>query len=563
MKTISLKTLTILVVVVGGLSWLGSANGITDFLGGLNGKPWTTFVVAALGSILIQSLMAVFLNLCMATHVVHLRSRLLYLAGFAAMLALSSVLAISFWVSQGKLPDDRSAAVFQSNKDALVTVLKNVAISLENLTDGINGLANKANDNVEAEEPTGQGDRHKFWFVYKNSFESLVEKLKSPIETINTEVGKSGHMSTSIANLVDTIKDLDSKIGPTIIGIKTQISKIKDDEEKLVRSPGHQDRWADFEPELVHLEAVLSQYKPPTAPTMENDPYEGTHGSKVYALNLVKKIVTGRLLEVDELFAVFLAVLTDLVFITLIVLRHEQNRPDIAAELEELYGKDVEALKSRLVRSGLAGGIGAVVGTLQTHGTGLFGFDRVFGLVVRVPDSASNSTLARVVKFLKFDATAYDVSGFAKLTEILDLGKNPAKTKGKDLTPARPVTILIMAARWRLLNRLKIVEDALPLPESNGTLADFVTKQRRLRPRVFSQSLVETLNRYFGSAMETNIDDLIPARIDRIIDTYRTNHRVKRLKRATREKHEAAFNDVINALRNEGLLPNGHLRVAV
>ena len=559
MKTISLKTLTILVVVVGGLSWLGSANGITDFLGGLNGKPWTTFVVAALGSILIQSLMAVFLNLCMATHVIHLRSRLLYLAGFAAMLALSSVLAISFWVSQGKLPDDRSAAVLQSNKDALVTVLKDAATSLENLTNGINTLASKANANVRAEKPTGQGDRHDFWVDYKESFESLVQKLKSAIGTIETEIAnvdKSGHMSASIANLVGTIN-------PTIKLIKTQISKIRNDEGKLVQSRGHRDRWADFQPELGHLENVLNRYEPPTAPTMENDPYEGTHGSKVYALNLVKKIVTGRLLEVDELFAVFLAVLTDLVFITLIVLRQEQNRPDTTAELEELYGKDVEALKSRLVRSGLAGGIGAVVGTLQTHGTGLFGLDRVFGLVVRVPDSASNSTLARVVKFLKFDATAYDVSGFAKLTEILDFGKTPAKTNGKDHTPARPVTILIMAARWRLLNRLKIVEDALPLPESNGTLADFVTKQRRLRPRVFSQSLVETLNRYFGSAMETNIDDLIPARIDRIIDTYRTDRRVKRLKRATREKHEAAFNDAINALRNEGLLPNGHLRVAV
>jgi len=103
----------------------------------------------------------------------------------------------------------------------------------------------------------------------------------------------------------------------------------------------------------------------------------------------------------------------------------------------------------------------------------------------------------------------------------------------------------------------------LPLPESNGTLADFVAQQRRRRSRVFTKTLVATLDRYFSSAMESAVDDLIPTRIERILDAYRTETRVRRLTRATREKHEAAFRDVIDALRNEGLLPNGRLRVAV
>jgi len=565
MKSINPKTLTILAFAVGGLSWFGSADGITGFLGGADGVlPWKTLVLAALGSVLIQSLMAVFLNVSMAAHVIHLRTRLLYLAGVVTMLALSSVLAIAFWVGSAELHIGKSAHTFAANKEAHVSVATDAQVVLSNLITSIERAEGMARTNAATEIVTTPGARYAFWTRVAGALDIAGVDLLLVETALKTGIDD--------ARVAETEAELTAALGGPIAAAASQTStgnlaasimEERMNEVSLDQSEAHRVRWTPFVPMLDTLKRDLANYQPPALPAMEKDRFDGAHGSKVYALDLVQKIATGQSLEGDEQLAVFLSVLTDLVFITLMVLRFEQNRPDTATKLEEFYGSDVEALKSRLARNGLEGGIGAVVGTLQTHGTGLFGFDRVFGLVVRLPDASSKSALAQVVGFLKADGTAYDVSGIAKLTGSLRLGKTSAKTKEENRASAHAVTVLVPAATWRLLNRFKTVEDALPLPESNGTLADFVAQQRRRRSRVFTKTMVATLDRYFSSAMESAVDDLIPTRIERILDAYRTETRVKRLTRATREKHEAAFRDVIDALRNEGLLPNGRLRVAV
>lgn len=565
MRSINLKTLTILIIIVGGLSWLGSASGIIGFLGGIDGKvPLATLVMAALGSVLIQSLMAVFLNVSMTAHVIRLRTRLMYLLGAGTMLALSSVLAIAFWVGRGELHADQSADIFSANKNDHVAVARDVQEDIGKLITSIDRAQGIAKTNAAAEDETGRGQRYVFWTRIAGALEIAGEDLKA------VEFGLRAGIDS--AGVAETEDELVAALSSGIVlaarqsatdALAASIEEERVSEASLAQSAEHRVRWAAFAPVLNALARDLDSYESPALPPLQEDRFDGAHGTKIYALELVQKIITGQSLDGDERLAVFLAVLTDLVFITLIVLRYEHNRPDAEAELEELYGAEVEALKSRLVRNGLEFGIGGVVGTLQTHGTGLFGFDRVFGLVVRLPDTSSKSTLAQVVSFLKADGTAYDVSAIAKLVGSSDLSKASSRIKSKDRTTTPSVTILVPAASWRLLNRFKTVEDAQPLPESNGTLADFVAQQRRRRPRVFTKTLIATLDRYFSSAMEAAVDDLIPTRIERILDAYRTDPRVKRLKRATREKHEAAFRDVIDALRNEGLLPKGGLRVAV
>ena len=562
MQRIDSKTLTALALAVALLSWYGSAHGIGEFLAGEEGRPSPSVaVIAAVGSILIQALLAVFATVSLSPYVVHVRTRVLYLAGAATMMTLSSVLAIAFWVERADLDTARSGTILEMNRDVAEAVLIETGAALDAIVVGIDVTKAEAEANATAESATGQGTRFRFWTRHVSHLDIAAQSLGLVIDAV-----QDGQVAVRQAQTQEELtRALNLALAPVAAQTVTatllaSLAEERARQETLASGGGHVPRWETFLPALTALEQGLGAFAAPEPPEMAEDRFAGNHGAKVYALELAQKIVGSGTLTGAEWWAVILAVLTDLVFATLLILRLERNRPGLATELKEIYGADVEALKARLARNGVEGGIAAVVRVLQTNGAGFLGFDRAFGLVVTASDAKAKTAVAQTIGFLKSEGMAHDVSAVAAVAARIGLTAAPVNAaEGK----ARgPVTVIVPPALWRLLNRYKTVEDSLPLPEGQGTLADFVAEQRRKRSRLFSKTLVATLDRYFASAMETRIEDLVPARIERIVEAYRGDTRVKRLARPTREKHEAAFRDVLDILRNEGRLPTGRLRVA-
>lgn len=570
MLNINPRTLSLLVFAAFLLSWFGSATGISDFIseGPGGGRSILAVAVAATGSILIQALMAVFLTVLISAFVVHMRTRALYLVGYGIMTTLSVVLAVTFWVN---VMDLRGAevreAIDRQRKDAITAARVNQAEIMRFYT-GLTALADTARENQLAEAESGPGERHDVWL-----------RLGDAAALAQTELGRldqgltDGIAAAGAATTLDGVRaalegPMQQVLSTTALTTLEAAFERETPVAATLTGRAHQQRWANFATQIATVTADIAAFAPVALPELKDSTVAAEHGDKQLAVMILKKVVTGQPLSGQEWLAVSLAVITDLIFAILIILRTERRRRDDVAEFVHHFVPRVEALTARLKRNDFAGDVSELTETLHLAGKGLFGFDRLFGLVVQVPEGATKTQLAKTVSFLKSSGMAVDVSGAAGLIGTLtswgQTGADTATRVAQGASSRRPVTVLIPPAEWRLINTLKQVEDLMPPAEDKGTLGAYVRKQRRQKPRVYTATKLKMLDTYFSSAMETSLNEMAPARIERIVDAFRSDPRTKRLARKTKDKHEATFRDVIDAVRTDGLLPSkaAQLRVA-
>ncbi len=557
MLNINPRTLSVLVFAAFLLSWYGSATGITQFVedGQDDGGSILALAIAATGSVVIQALMAVFLTVLIGAFVVHMRTRVLYFLGYSIMATLSIVLAVAFWVNVMGLRDAEVRDVFATQREVAVSAGQTNLAELARYHTRLATLVEAARKNQQIEARSGKGDRHDVWERIARDTDFAMTELSRIEQTLSAGITAAGAATT-----LDAVRAaLESPM--LQVHSTTALTTLRNALEReasfaaSLSGSGHQQRWGQFAPQLADLAAEMDAFAPVAMPTLQDSEFVATHGDKHYALMLVKKLVTGQPISAQEAIAVGLAVITDLIFAILIMLRAERRRRDDVAEFVHHFTPSVQALNARLKRNDFDGGVSELAETLHVHGKGLMGFDRMFGLVVQMPDSASKSQLAKTTAFLKSSGMAVDVSGIAASIGSLAAWGNTAGHTPNSGRTRRPVTILVPPAQWRLINTYKQVEDLMPLPEDKGTLAEFVRNQRRSKPRVYTATKLKTLDTYFSSAMEASLNELVPARIERIVEAFRSDPRTKRLARKTKEKHESTFRDVVDAVRTEGLLP--------
>ena len=564
MLSIGTRKLVVLIFAIGILSWYSTATGFAQFAGavGADGSSSLVTFFAVSASVLIQALMALFLTISLSVYIVHLRTRALYLLGYAIMTGISVVLAVAFWASFLSLPEDDAQAVLNNNRDITVKAAEASRGAVTRMFDSVAVLRVDTDRNIDSEAEVPR-DRYHFWTWMKSGFDVALNYLVALKRDLEAGIAAAGSAATPDELQQVLGAPMDAVTATNVpAALKDLIGRAIDREKTLNQSIGHRQRWERILPQLQALEVALDAFDPAPMPTLQKSAFEGALGSSTYALMVVEKFFSDAPLTRQERIALSLAITVDLIFAILLILRAEGRRPDQEPDFVYHYTPMVEALNARLKRNGIENGISGVVDTLQSHGKGLLGLDRLFGLVVTVPDASSKSHLSQIIAFSKSDGTALDVSGLATLFSAMHSGSTAREREAMRAQNRRVLTVLIPPAQWRLMNRLKKVEDQMPTPEDKGTLAHFVQQQRRKKPRVYTAQKVNTLNKYFSSAMEASLDELVPARIERIVDAYKSDTRVKRLKRPTREKHEAIFREVIDAVRNEGLLPNHRLRIA-
>lgn len=564
MLSISAKKLTLLVFAMGLVSWWGTKDGFAQFVtqGTEGGYSSVAVLFAVTASALVQALMAVFLTISLSIYIVRLRTRLLYLMGYATTTAVSVVLAIAFWANFMNLPQDQADSVFVANRDSAIEVALGNASQLTSMREVVVDMRTDARANIEAEAAIPRA-RHEFWVwmeVWLAAMQTELVSLETELATA-IAAAKEAPSPQALQNSLRApmIAVTESSVTTRMSDrIETAINR----EATLNDGGGHRGRWAGFESKLQVLAGQVDTFSPAPIPNAQDNPMAGENGAKVYAMLLIEKFLTGAPLTAEERLALGLAITVDLIFAILLILRIESRRPDQDPDLIYHYTPMVEALKARLKRNGFEKGISGVVETLQSNGKGLLGFDRLFGLLVSLPEGASKSQLGQTAAFLTSDGMALNVSGLAVLLSPNGPGSSARAQEAALAQKRRALTIWIPPAQWRLINRLKHVADMMPEPEDKGTLASFMQQQRRKKPRVWTTQKLNTLSKYFGSAMEASLDELVPARIERIVDAYKSDPRARRLTRNTREKHEAIFREAIDTVRNEGLLPNAKIRVA-
>lgn len=565
MLSICTRKLALLILAIGTVSWYGTATGFAQFAGagGADGPSSLVILIAVTASALVQSLMAVFLTISLGAYIVHLRTRALYFFGYAIMTAISVALAVAFWANFMSLPEAEFQSVFEANSEKAEEVANASLVTLTHLYDNVASLQAQAAENIDHEAVTGLGDRHAHWTQLNSGLNFALTELAALKADLEAGISAAGK-ATTLDELQQALSVPMEAIVATNVpsALDSLVDRAIEREATLADGGGHRQRWERFLPLLEALEVELSVFKPDSLPSLQDSDVGKSHGDKAYALTVIQNFLTGAPLTQQEKIALALAIVTDLIFAILLILRTESRRPDQAPDLIHHYTPTVESLNARLKRNDFENGISSVVSTLQGSGKGLLGFDRLFGLVVSLPDASSKSQLSQTIAFLKSDGMALDVSGLATLFSSINSGSTIRKREAMRVEKRRGLTVLIPPAQWRLINRLKQVEDLMPTPEDKGTLAHFVQQQRRKKPRIYTAQKVNTLNKYFSSAMEASLDELVPARIERIMDAYKSDTRARRLTRNTREKHEAIFREIIDAVRNEGLLPNAKLRVA-
>lgn len=567
MLNINPRTLSALVFAAFLLSWYGSATGISQFISeGQDGvRSILAVAVAATGSIIIQALMAVFLTVLISAYVVHMRTRVLYLLGCGIMTTLSVVLAVAFWVNVMDLRGTEVRDVFNRQRTAAISAAQASQAEIVRFDTAMTALADTVRENQLIEAASGTGERHDVWLRLLRDVTLAETELARLDQALSDGIAAAAAATTLDGVRAALVSPMQQVRSTTALATLQAAFEREAQVATALTGPAHQQRWANFATQIAAANTTIAAFAPVAMPELEDSTFAPEHGDKHFAIMLVKKVVTGQPLSGQEAIAVSLAVITDLIFAILIILRAERRRRDDVAEFVHHFMPRVEALNARLKRNDFAGGVSELTETLHQAGKGLFGFDRLFGLVVQVPEGATKTQLAKTVSFLKTGGMAVDVSGAAGLFRTLTSWGDTATRVAQSASVRRPVTVLIPPAEWRLINTLKQVEDLMPPTEDKGTLGAYVRKQRRKKPRVYTATKLKMLDTYFSSAMEASLSELAPARIERIVDAFRSDPRTKRLARKTKEKHEATFRDVIDAVRTDGLLPStaAQLRVAV
>lgn len=567
MLNINPRTLSTLVFAAFLLSWYGSATGISQFISeGQDGERSIFAVaVAATGSIMIQALMAVFLTVLISAFVVHMRTRVLYLLGYGIMTTLSVVLAVAFWVNVMDLRGAEVRDVFDRQRTAAISAAQASKAEIVRYYTGMTALADTARENQLIEAASGTGERHDVWLRLLRDVTLAETELARLDQALSDGIAAAAAATTLDGVRAALASPMQQVHSTTALATLQAAFEREAQVATALTGRAHQQRWANFATQIAAANTAIAAFAPVAMPELEDSTFAPEHGDKHFAIMLVKKVVTGQPLSGQEAIAVSLAVITDLIFAILIILRAERRRRDDVAKFVHHFMPRVEALNARLKRNDFAGGVSELTETLHLAGKGLFGSDRICGLVVQVPEGATKTQLAKTVSFLKSGGMAVDVSGAAGLFRTLTSWGDTATRVAQGASVRRPVTVLIPPAEWRLINTLKQVEDLMPPAEDKGTLGAYVRKQRRKKPRVYTATKLKVLDTYFSSAMEASLSELAPARIERIVDAFRSDPRAKRLARKTKEKHEATFRDVIDAVRTDGLLPStaAQLRVAV